>query len=622
MSGLTKNESKPAVERALLVLGAGVAGDGGEHDRRRPSASRASARPGESRPFPAGRCRTGRSAGAPARRCRALPRRSRGADLGAPELHLQAQALERVGVVLDDEDAVALAQPRHVAVGGVGVSSGSISGSQSTNSLPWPGPSLKPSTSPPCSWAMRRASVRPTPRPPRRARERLVLLREQLEGVRQELGVDPFARVLDRDLHRLRGAPDADRHRARLEAELGGVDDEVRERLREPAAVAADEQALVGNVDVEPVAALVQLVVAARDGRLDDALDRHLLANQRDLALRGAGDVDQLLDQVAEPADLALEDLAQADQDRVGALERAQHARRVGDRRERVAQLVREHGEELALAALGEAQLLGALGERFLELLPLVDVDAAADVADRRAVAAEARHAGVEHPAVAAVVAAQAQVHRERRARVEAGGADAEAAVEVLGMDEARPAVAAQLVDAAAAERRPRGAEPVVDAIERRRPRSGPARLRSSARIPRPPPVESGSRLDAVSLRFACHGQPWLPVASTLRNSALGRGNRHAAGAGSALRPPRRAAAAGEATPPLDRGDLEKLAVLGDRAARDLQALAHEQAGDLRVGERVGRVLGVDHSLDHAADRGRRAGARRSPSPSRARRST
>ena len=124
-------------------------------------------------------------------------------------------------------------------------------------------------------------------------------------------------------------------------------------------------------------------------------------------------------------------------------LERAQHARRVGDRRERVAQLVRQHRQELALAPLGQAQLLGALGERLLELLALVDVDAAADVADRGAVGADARHAVVEHPAVLAVVAAQAQVHRERRLRLEAGGADAEAALEVLGVDEARPAVAA-----------------------------------------------------------------------------------------------------------------------------------------------------------------------------------
>ena len=52
--------------------------------------------------------------------------------------------------------------------------------------------------------------------------------------------------------------------------------------------------------------------------------------------------------------------LAQANQDRVAALERSQHARRVGDRRERVAQLVREHRQELALAPLGQAQALVA----------------------------------------------------------------------------------------------------------------------------------------------------------------------------------------------------------------------------------------------------------------------
>jgi hypothetical protein len=37
-----------------------------------------------------------------------------------------------------------------------------------------------------------------------RAGERLVLLREQLEGVRQELGCDALARVLDRDVDRAR----------------------------------------------------------------------------------------------------------------------------------------------------------------------------------------------------------------------------------------------------------------------------------------------------------------------------------------------------------------------------------------------------------------------------------
>jgi hypothetical protein len=171
-------------------------------------------------------------------------------------------------------------------------------------------------------------------------------------------------------------------------------------------------------------------------------------------------------DQVAEPTDLALEDLAQADQDGIGVLERAQHAGRVGDRREGIPQFVREHCEELPLAALGEAQLLGALGERFLELLSLVDVDRAADVADRRALGVETRHAVVEQPAVGAVVPAQPIVERERRARFEAGGADAETAVEILGMDRTRPAVAEQVVDAAPRVSGPRGTEPVVDPVE------------------------------------------------------------------------------------------------------------------------------------------------------------
>ena len=134
--------------------------------------------------------------------------------------------------------------------------------------------------------------------------------------------------------------------------------------------------------------------------RLHQGFDRDLLADQRDLALGGAGHVDQLFDQAAEPADLALEDLAQADQDRVAALERAQHARGVGDRRQRVAQLVREHRQELALAPLGQAQRLHAFGQALLELLALVDLDDAADIAGEFATIIEARRAVVEHPAV------------------------------------------------------------------------------------------------------------------------------------------------------------------------------------------------------------------------------
>ena len=117
----------------------------------------------------------------------------RGADLGAPELHLQAQALERVGVVLDDQDAVALAQARHVAVDRLGAQLGSISGSQSTNSLPWPGPFAEALDVAAVQLGDAACQRQADAEAAEGARQRLVLLREQLEGVRQELGVDAFA---------------------------------------------------------------------------------------------------------------------------------------------------------------------------------------------------------------------------------------------------------------------------------------------------------------------------------------------------------------------------------------------------------------------------------------------
>src|ERR1035441_9911461 len=88
----------------------------------------------------------------------------------------------------------------------------SSNGSQRMNSAPWPGPSLKASTSPPCRAAARERRDAASQRQAdaeaaERARQGLVLLREQLEGVWQEVRVDALALVLDGDLHRLRGAP-------------------------------------------------------------------------------------------------------------------------------------------------------------------------------------------------------------------------------------------------------------------------------------------------------------------------------------------------------------------------------------------------------------------------------
>ena len=190
MSGLTKNESKPGLERAALVLGARVAGDGGEHDRRslqllahrRDQAKAVHPRQADVaqhdlRPHPLGDAER-------------FFRAFRGADLGAPELHLQAQALQRVGVVLDDQHAVALGQARHVVVGrlvdGAGLHQRQPEDEFAAVSRTFAEAFDVAAVELGDAARERQADAEPA----ERAGERLVLLREQLERVRQELGID------------------------------------------------------------------------------------------------------------------------------------------------------------------------------------------------------------------------------------------------------------------------------------------------------------------------------------------------------------------------------------------------------------------------------------------------
>ncbi|MDQ6684454.1 MAG: hypothetical protein M3Z16_04940, partial [Pseudomonadota bacterium] len=190
---------------------------------------------------------------------------------------------------------------------------------------------------------------------------------------------------------------------------------------------------------------------------MHDVFDGEVFADQRDLALRRPGRVYQVFDQPAEAVDLALEDLAQAHQDRVAGFECPQHARRVGDGGERIAQLVREHCQKGALTTLGEAQRLRVFGELLLELLALVNVDGAADVAGKFTAAFVTRDAVVEHPAVFPVVTAQAVVERERLASVDARGVDATNPVDVFRMHQLQPAVTEQLGFSAAGVALPGG---------------------------------------------------------------------------------------------------------------------------------------------------------------------
>src|SRR5690606_28979059 len=78
--------------------------------------------------------------------------------------------------------------------------------------------------------------------------------------------------------------------------------------------------------------------------------------------------------------------------------------------------------------------------------------------------------AAVEDPAVGAVVAAEAELHLERRAGVEGGGVGGEAAVAVVGVDALGPAVAELAVEGAAGEGEPGGVDVVALPVRAGRP--------------------------------------------------------------------------------------------------------------------------------------------------------
>ena len=214
--------------------------------------------------------------------------------------------------------------------------------------------------------------------------------------------------------------------------------------------------------DAHELAALFGLARHLAHRTVDQVVDVHALALQHDLALGDAGHVDQVGDQAAQVVDLAFDDLAHHHQPVVAAFEPAQDGGGVGDRCQRVAQLVRQPGQEVFAAMTGQAQGARVRGELVFEQLAVGDVQATADVAQERTVGTEAWHAGVHHPAERSVLALQPVVHRERLALRKAVGDDADAAFGVLGMHALHPAAAEFLSQAATTKAQPRLVEPVA----------------------------------------------------------------------------------------------------------------------------------------------------------------
>jgi hypothetical protein len=209
-----------------------------------------------------------------------------------------------------------------------------------------------------------------------------------------------------------------DRDRLLGQRELGGVVEQVADDLRQPHRIGAHPHRRFGNSHVGRAATL-QGRLAQLERARDDVADVDALAAQLDLARGDPRDVEQVVDHPREVRDLALDHLPLAVGRRVAP---RHHLERGDDRRERIAQLVAEHREELVLGAVGDlgvAQRVARLAEE-------------ADVVEReRGVLRELDDAGAVLLAEAAARRRLQRAHRADHAaardeRDDARGAQAE----------------------------------------------------------------------------------------------------------------------------------------------------------------------------------------------------
>ncbi len=206
------------------------------------------------------------------------------------------------------------------------------------NSLPLPGPSLRADTVPPWRSTRLRTIVRPMPRPPceRSSACRSWTNRSKMRGSTSGEMPMPVSRTEQHDLvvHSLR----AHRDHAIGRRVLGGVGQQVGDHLAQARRVAVDAQAAPRHVHLQRVLPLLEQRAGHLDRLRDDLRDLDDFGLELDPAARDARDVQQVVDQPREMADLALDDRALAFGSRLAA--QLHQLQRRQDRRQRIAQLV------------------------------------------------------------------------------------------------------------------------------------------------------------------------------------------------------------------------------------------------------------------------------------------
>jgi hypothetical protein len=187
------------------------------------------------------------------------------------------------------------------------------------------------------------------PRPPCERASRALDLTEHLEDVRQLALVDADAAVLHRDCDLVVFDSRRETDSPTGRGVLRGVDQQVRDDLREPRQVAFEGNRLRRQIDRQRVARSIDDRLRDLDRTLDDRRKLQRFTPQMELAARHARDVEQVVEQVRHLRHLPIDDVAAPDHLRVALGGAAQHLDRIADRRERVAQLVRERRDEVVL---------------------------------------------------------------------------------------------------------------------------------------------------------------------------------------------------------------------------------------------------------------------------------
>ena len=153
--------------------------------------------------------------------------------------------------------------------------------------------------------------------------------------------------------------------------ELGSVLQQVADHLCEACRVAVDEEQLARHRDLQLDALPAEDLSQVFAGAAHHPVELDALALQPDLAPRDARDVQQVVDESGHLLRLPVDHLTCTRRLLSGRRSPLEDVHAVPDRRERVPQLVREHGEEVVLAPVGVDESGIGRAQRLLSLLPL-----------------------------------------------------------------------------------------------------------------------------------------------------------------------------------------------------------------------------------------------------------